>query len=582
MPIARFEMPDGRIGRFEVPEGTSPEQAQQMISDMVGDQAGPRSGGEQYDAAMQKVADIKARTPEQMYGKLGPSGATWDAKDNFSSGVLQGMGDEVKAVAQGVKGMLPGGPGFSEGYDQSLGAYQAARGDYRQGNPGEALATDIAGQVLPWAIGGGALPSATLPQRMASGAVAGGVSGGLNTEGSLADRAKGAGVGAGLGAAAPVVLEGMARVIRPQTNPNVQALLDRGVTPTPGQIAGGGMKAMEDKMTSLPLVGDAIRAGQRRAVNQFNTAVYDDILAPLGINSPTTTGRDAVAAINRRLSDEFDNLLPQMEVRVDPQFGQGFMAVRSSANNLPPTELNRFTRFVQDKLAPAFANNGVADGRTMRQLRTAIQSEAAKFGRSADAYQQELGTIYGDLLETLDDAIARSNAGRTVSINGQNVDLGQRYSDLRLAWAKKLRLESAAGMQGAREGVFTPGQLSSAVKSSDQSLRKGAFARGDALMQGLSDPGKAVLGDTYPDSGTAGRLWPLLTAGGAGAVGAMNPGALAAGVGTAGVASLPYSPWGQRLAAYLMAQRPAAAGPVSEYVRRLGPVAAPTALATGR
>jgi hypothetical protein len=36
MPIARFEMPDGRIGRFEVPEGTSPQQAQQLIASSLG------------------------------------------------------------------------------------------------------------------------------------------------------------------------------------------------------------------------------------------------------------------------------------------------------------------------------------------------------------------------------------------------------------------------------------------------------------------------------------------------------------------------------------------------------------------
>lgn len=36
MPIARFQMPDGRIARFEVPEGTTPEQAQSMISEQVG------------------------------------------------------------------------------------------------------------------------------------------------------------------------------------------------------------------------------------------------------------------------------------------------------------------------------------------------------------------------------------------------------------------------------------------------------------------------------------------------------------------------------------------------------------------
>jgi hypothetical protein len=31
MPIARFQMPDGRIARFEVPDGTSPEEAQSLV-----------------------------------------------------------------------------------------------------------------------------------------------------------------------------------------------------------------------------------------------------------------------------------------------------------------------------------------------------------------------------------------------------------------------------------------------------------------------------------------------------------------------------------------------------------------------
>jgi len=35
MPIARFEMPDGRVGRFEVPDGTTPEQAHALISSQI-------------------------------------------------------------------------------------------------------------------------------------------------------------------------------------------------------------------------------------------------------------------------------------------------------------------------------------------------------------------------------------------------------------------------------------------------------------------------------------------------------------------------------------------------------------------
>ena len=46
MPIARFEMPDGRIARFEVAEGTTPAQAQSMIAEQVATSASPMSFGE--------------------------------------------------------------------------------------------------------------------------------------------------------------------------------------------------------------------------------------------------------------------------------------------------------------------------------------------------------------------------------------------------------------------------------------------------------------------------------------------------------------------------------------------------------
>lgn len=43
MPVARFQLPDGRVARFEVPEGTSPEQAQAMIQAQLPSLAQPQA-----------------------------------------------------------------------------------------------------------------------------------------------------------------------------------------------------------------------------------------------------------------------------------------------------------------------------------------------------------------------------------------------------------------------------------------------------------------------------------------------------------------------------------------------------------
>lgn len=45
MPIARFQMPDGRIARFEVPEGLTPEQAEQLIAAEIPNLPQPQETG---------------------------------------------------------------------------------------------------------------------------------------------------------------------------------------------------------------------------------------------------------------------------------------------------------------------------------------------------------------------------------------------------------------------------------------------------------------------------------------------------------------------------------------------------------
>lgn len=56
MPIAKFEMPDGRIARFEVPEGTTPEQAQSMIQQQI-EQSPDMFGGDQAEPPARTTQD---------------------------------------------------------------------------------------------------------------------------------------------------------------------------------------------------------------------------------------------------------------------------------------------------------------------------------------------------------------------------------------------------------------------------------------------------------------------------------------------------------------------------------------------
>ncbi|MCX8567009.1 MAG: hypothetical protein ON057_001736 [Glomeribacter sp. 1016415] len=132
-------------------------------------------------------------------------------------------------------------------------------------------------------------------------------------------------------------------------------------------------------------------------------------------------------------------------------------------------------------------------------------------------------------------------------------------------YAAYTRIRNASGRIGSSEGAFTPAQLAAAVHSKDKSVDKGGYARGLAFMQDLSDAGKSVLGSTYPDSGTAGRL--------------LNMAALASGLKQPAIpmslmaASMLYLPFLNRLSAAALAKHPQAAQTIAERIRQLGPKA---------
>ena len=67
--------------------------------------------------------------------------------------------------------------------------------------------------------------------------------------------------GVGKGAA------GVASALRPSAE---RLLMNEGVKLTPGQMAGGVAKSIEDKATSIPLAGDMITSARRRGIEDLN------------------------------------------------------------------------------------------------------------------------------------------------------------------------------------------------------------------------------------------------------------------------------------------------------------------------
>jgi hypothetical protein len=86
MPIARFQLPDGRIARFEVPEGTTPEQAQALMAQHF---SAPK---QQSDSNFDPAA--KAEPVDRTMGMSGP--------ELFAAGAGKALSDLGYSVAQGA------------------------------------------------------------------------------------------------------------------------------------------------------------------------------------------------------------------------------------------------------------------------------------------------------------------------------------------------------------------------------------------------------------------------------------------------------------------------------------------------
>lgn len=488
------------------------------------------------------------------------------AASNYADQALLSGGDEALASLYAIGAMVPGGRSPGEAFDQELERLRQKRSDFNSVNSTLGPVTNVAGMVGSPAnlFGGEYIKGATtLPETMARsskvGAGIGATSGFLGTDGPIEKRLEGGAYGGGIGMAAGAGLPVATSFVAPKIAPEVQALIDRGVIPTPGQMAGGVLKRTEEKATSVPILGDMITAAQRRSIEDFNRATYNAVLEPLGMKAPDNLGREAIEHLNDTLSDEYTKLLSKMQFVPDQQFVQDVTKISQNAQFMPKQQAEQFDKILRDKVGTRLGVSGIMDGETLKGLESELGHLAKGYSKSSSFDDQQLGAAISELQDTIRQTLARANPAQADQLQKINA-----------AYARFKRVQMAAANTATDQGIFTPGQFQQAVKSKDQSVDKGKFAKGQALMQDISDPGKHVLGDKYPDSGTAGRLIMNLLMGGAGATGLGMASPQALGLLAAAVA--PYTRLGGKALVAGLTKRPPGAKQIRGLLDALSPV----------
>jgi hypothetical protein len=355
-------------------------------------------------------------------------------------------------------------------------------------------------------------------------------------------------------------------VLKGVQSPAVQRLMGQGVTPTAGQILGGGWKKTEDALESIPVLGSAIGSARQRTNKQLNTAAYNRALNPIGETAKgVPTGAEGIAHVSDKLGSVYNKLLDKVILKPDAQILDDVVALISEAAPLIGKEAASVLESIIDvKLINRLPDDVPLSGKQLKIIESDLGKLATIYGKGG-ASDQIIGDAISKAQAALRNALVRSNPDQAAELNAINT-----------GYANYARLRYAGHQPGAElKTGFTPAQLRAAVRAKDESVARGDFARGRALMQDLSTDAREVMGGNLPTSGTAERsMLAAILAGG------LQIAPLTAGI--AATTMLPYLPLAQRGMANLLASRPEIVRRTGQALQQYGPPVGAASFQVGR
>lgn len=362
---------------------------------------------------------------------------------------------------------------------------------------------------------------------------------------SEGDRLRAAELGAAGGAGGYSIAKLLGKLISPNITAQARTLLDNGVDDlTPGQMFGGAVKATEDKLTSVPVLGDMIRNSQKRSIDSFNGAAINDALSIVGSKLPDgmKAGRAAIAEADRLIGNKMNAVVPKITVKVDRPLTYTLNKIQGMATGLPETQQKWLSSVFDDQFSKSFGNpTKTALGDTYQTFMRSLKDEATHAIEKGGPWDRKAGQALMEMRKAFQNAMLR-----------QNGSVGREYMKTQAAYAAMSRVRDASISLGAKEGTFTPAMLLRQIRDAAPG---NSFAHGTAFGQKIGDAANVALPSSIPDSGTTGRA--LMTVPGLATAVPTLPG------------SLLYTKAGQTMARKALSNRPAYAPEVRALLDRL-------------
>ena len=318
------------------------------------------------------------------------------------------------------------------------------------------------------------------------------------------DRETGAAAGAigtGIGMGVNRALGGP---IAPFVSDSARTLMKSGVQPTPGQAVGGWFNRLEEKASSIPLVGDLIRHGRNRATGEYNEAAIRT-----AAQSSYGFGDEAVLAARDEIGNRYNAILgqvPQLTVSHAPIARATRDAINDPALQLTDASKAYVRKYVQDNIFNRSPNlNGEIAKKIESDMRNKIQN--LKTGNSTAeerSIAQALDNVYRQWRSSLTSAVDSANSGAGAALRENDA-----------AYRAIMAVDDAASSRGAQNaenrGMVTPNQMRQAIERSDKSKNNASSRRtptGNApfdRLNRLTDAAQDSLTNRVPNSGTTDR-----------------------------------------------------------------------------